>query len=76
MDSFAPDKGQALAANYDAKFESSVTTLLFDSCFWQQIELDDALADPTLDAVWLATPTPEHKECIMKVYTKKQDDNL
>jgi len=56
VDSFAPDKGKALAANYDAKFESS---------------LDDALADPTLDAVWLATPTPEHKECIKKCLKKK-----
>lgn len=26
--------------------------------------LEDALADPLCDAVWIAGPTPLHKECI------------
>ena len=36
-------------------------------CFVFVIELEEALSDPTLDAVWLATPTDQHKNCILQV---------
>ena len=31
---------------------------------WQRRLLEDALTDPLCDAVWVAGPTPLHKECI------------